>query len=501
MLDHISYLQKMNTTDLSENISIILSKYKYFDVCRAIFCLNSWRYNRSHFLFCVDLNRALKLSNRNGLKGIRNYFEFIELYKELIKFCNCELDDPIIPDVGEIKVNFQGKFYPVIMGTGHDFVFPFLQSLDVLAEQLHATNEIKEVLDYVDLFVERYGKTEQYDEEKYDLTKFQLPPENYFLQCLEYYKEEEFEEGSFLKILGDEESNIDTSHFIRVNKNIYLPIFNSSIIVDAVHYIISSKNLNNEERERIANLILFNALLKNYGIIDEYNKVLAIAGIVCDLHDKKILDGKLFDFILIGEKSVILFLNENRNDNKLGTYIAKAKEFLKKGTLIFAEFLSEGKVKIVEQYNIKNIEIVVFNNDISICDYGMLQYEDKYVVDFLYDVISMIFQSSSVDELCDYLRFELDPSLGIECMNSFGGMSLRFEAWKTNKYELMEKASKNNAVYAIETYLLEKNIFERFINYTRWYPFDSSNKLFENPFIWTDNEKKVIVLFYFRISL
>ena len=44
--------------ELSKRIVAIFDEYNYFDLCRAVFCINSWRYTRPHsYLFLLYPNK------------------------------------------------------------------------------------------------------------------------------------------------------------------------------------------------------------------------------------------------------------------------------------------------------------------------------------------------------------------------------------------------------------------------------------------------------------
>ena len=42
--------------DLSKRMVAIFDEYDYFDLCRAVFCINSWRYTRPHLCLYLTLN-------------------------------------------------------------------------------------------------------------------------------------------------------------------------------------------------------------------------------------------------------------------------------------------------------------------------------------------------------------------------------------------------------------------------------------------------------------
>ena len=121
--------------DLSKHIVAVFDEYDYFDLCRAVFCINSWRYTRPHLCLYITLNYSLTVCNKKGNKNLKTYEEFMAFCNNLFKVYDTIYDDAIIPDFGEIKISYNEHFYPVLMGTGHDLVFPFLHSIDLLARK------------------------------------------------------------------------------------------------------------------------------------------------------------------------------------------------------------------------------------------------------------------------------------------------------------------------------------------------------------------------------
>lgn len=59
--------------------------------------------------------------------------EFFQLLYPILK--TTPYDDPVLPDFGEIKLNYRSKYYSVITGTGHTApIFSALQFLEKISE-------------------------------------------------------------------------------------------------------------------------------------------------------------------------------------------------------------------------------------------------------------------------------------------------------------------------------------------------------------------------------
>ena len=131
--EELKLVQSLIDLDMGKKLINVLSKYKFFDLCRAIFCFNSWRYTRPHLQFYLTLNYVLCNIEQNGKCEIQTYSEFEKFIDEISPYYDGTFDDEIIPDFGEIKIPFNKVNYSVIVGTGYDLFFPFLVSVEALS--------------------------------------------------------------------------------------------------------------------------------------------------------------------------------------------------------------------------------------------------------------------------------------------------------------------------------------------------------------------------------
>lgn len=204
---------------LSDELAINFSEYNYFDLCRAIFCINAWRYNRAHLEFYLSLNYALKICNRDGTKTIESYGEFCGFFENLKSKLNSLYDDEVTPDFGDVKISFDDEFFPVFLGTCHGFVFPFMQSLYVLSKSLGIVDQMKCVLLYVKNMVQHLEGTNLYEGPK-DLFTLHKPTEAFFNACKDWYIIRNLEVDSELYFLSNvEREKIDETHFILDREN------------------------------------------------------------------------------------------------------------------------------------------------------------------------------------------------------------------------------------------------------------------------------------------
>ena len=162
----------------------ILSEYSFFDLCRAVFCINSWRYNRPNLSFYLALNYVLSKIDRTGTRPIQTYKQFMSFYDSIMEYNNSTLNDPIIPDFGEIKVVFNGTFYPILIGNGYNHAYPLMKCLDTNISAINKEKEMEDVLSYVLEMVDALQNIEPFDSNKYQYNELSCPSENYFCAIL-----------------------------------------------------------------------------------------------------------------------------------------------------------------------------------------------------------------------------------------------------------------------------------------------------------------------------
>ena len=98
----------------------ILCQYDFLSALTAAFSITSWRKNRGAQESCLALNSAMVENTEWGRKTIftpNDLEEFFQLLYPILK--TTPYDDPVLPDFGEIKLNYRSKYYSVITGTGH----------------------------------------------------------------------------------------------------------------------------------------------------------------------------------------------------------------------------------------------------------------------------------------------------------------------------------------------------------------------------------------------
>ena len=377
--------------DLSKRIVAIFDEYDYFDLCRAVFCINSWRYTRPHLCLYITLNYSLTVCNKKGNKTLKTYEEFVAFCDNLFKEYNTVYDDAIIPDFGEIKISYNEHFYPVLMGTGHDFVFPFLHSIDLLARKSKQSQNFEEVLIYVDEIINQLGGEQPYASGKYKVHELSIPSESFFVKVSNFYQIITLSEESILGELSfDKTFDIDISHFIKNKNDEYYPLFNPSIIVDYFNQTIKKAFDTIEAKQEATDFLVYDALKSNFDISPEAKFVLCNIGVVEDEENKKILEEKLVQFAVFDEKSVLIFINEESiKDWNVEKYEKEVKNLLKDKKLKIIQFLED--VRLYDFSDRDNVEIIIYDSNICLGQMFKFSEKGKLLRNYIYDIISIIY--------------------------------------------------------------------------------------------------------------
>ena len=77
-----------------------------------------------------------------------------------------------------------------------------------------------------------------------------------------------------------EQKDITTSHFLIENKKILVPLFNSSIIIDAYNMIMSNIPDLETKRIQIADRVVYSRLCSNFDISPQSPRILFSVGVV-----------------------------------------------------------------------------------------------------------------------------------------------------------------------------------------------------------------------------
>ena len=472
--------QTLYDKKLAGTLAPIFSTYNYFDLCRAVFCINAWRSNKVQLQFGLTLNYALTVCERKGEKRLQTYSEFTQFFNKIKQFFVDTNYDNILPDFGDIKVAYNEKFYPVFLGTGHNFVFPMMQSMYPIARKFDFVSQLEEVLVYVQDMVRALGVANPYDENS-SLTQLHLPKKSFFDACKKWYRVRKLSNSSVLNGLTNEKkSEIEEAHFVVVKNGTYA-LFNAGIIVDAFQLLFLNCNLTKTQVCEAANLAMYDALQSNIVLNPDSKNLMLNVGVVEDLPTQKIAQQLLFNFAIVGERSLVLLLNEDniekRDIKKLEKQI---NSLVKNKQLKIAEFTDSNRVNVYDFSPIENAVVVVYDNHLML-DYAMKAFERNEAIHyFVYDIIALLYRTRHVKDVCEFFTKLYSGQI----INfDFWGIAGLYEAWLKQNKEFSQGAVEINAVYA-GVYVLEWSLFEEYRTLAAWYPFEKYTYTFDNPCRW-----------------
>lgn len=483
--------QSLVDVKLGNKLIKILKKYRFFDLCRAVFCFNSWRYTRPHLQFYLTLNYVLCNIKYDGQCKIETYDEFKNFVDEISPYYNGTFDDEIIPDFGEIKIPFNKVNYSVIVGTGHGLLFPFLVSIEALSNALNITTEMKEVLSYVDNMCKIYGCVEEYSSDSYEAQKIIIPTEKYFNQCVSNYNYFCLNDNSFLlDLLFDNKKSVERSHFLQ-SANGFLPLFNPSMIVDAFDILCDKNKYSNKEREFACNSVIYDSLVKNFDSNPNSEDILFNAFVVKNLENKITYNEVPFDFIILHNNSALFLLNEAKcKHQNFSKNIGEIKKLMDEKSIKVIEPLSNNKCKLYDLSNIENFEIIVYDNSMQLSDKIYLSSRHNLLQLNLYDLISIVYEANNITDIINFSKYLSNNRNNAMMSFITSGISGIFFVWMKRNEEIIQGAY-DVCNFMTDVYILEWDIFEKYINLSKWYPINNYNEMFCNPFAWIIDEEKL----------
>jgi len=127
----------------------ITNEYQFYDLVKAIYCINLCINNRSVLESCLALNACLIEYEEKGVQKIETFDEFKSFFDKIYDVMKPGMaDDYTVEDFGEVRIRYNDKFYRVIIGTGHNNVFACLNFLPILARKTSHEEELSLALEY-----------------------------------------------------------------------------------------------------------------------------------------------------------------------------------------------------------------------------------------------------------------------------------------------------------------------------------------------------------------
>ncbi len=461
--------------DKAEKLISILEEYSFEDLVRSIFCINSWVVNKSALCNAFALNKALTKIEIFGTKKIDTYDDFKEFFIRIKTFLQINsMDDDICGDFGEVKLNFNDKFYSVIIGTGHSCVFGALHFLPLIAKNLNLEYILENVLEYNNFIINTLSDVNKSPYSDKNI-RFELPLENFFERVKSLFNEDRF----FLvnKTIVEEFSkgDITRKHFFFYKKKVY-PLYNTSILVDLYSYFLS-KATNKQIRDSVEHTIAY----KVNNIFNSQNKdKFPICPIFCCAVDgNKGVSKHMITFVAETKKQIILVINESAYDDKsvLLEELKTIEKLHSQDKLSIITALVKGKgLKISIN---KELQIVLYNESTDINKDIKMRLSDKYWCCTALDLVELSCFIKDVDELGEFISWDIQKKE--KTIHISDGKLSDFFLWKKREKKLSHGAYDYDFVYTHDDCKNEM-ILEYYKENLSQYPFYLEDTMFKEPF-------------------
>lgn len=467
----------------SVTILPVIACYKFEDVCRAIFCVNSWHQNRSAQGCTISLNAALISAETFGKNPITTYENFEAFFEELEKLNLVSAhEDYVIPIMGHTRLCFRGRWWPALYGCGLIHEYSRLCFADSICSKTGKEDEFESLLGYTGSMITVLDGGGWDGEEISDID-LSLPPESHWDNTTRWFEESPYAQLSsdIVEVLGNRDKPIENIHLL-VHEDIIYPLFNPSILTDYLGFcceLLDTKTLTDEIDTYIAlnaDLIYTSTVSDRVGLFlwprfklaDEYIEncpaafmLFNDAGCLTIFYDLYYGDGNL--------KALRKSLVKNSSEMRAFESFKRKKGY---------RGLSFGS------RSIKSVNLVAFVNDVAPLTMPSFV-ETSKVADATcgaLDLISIIHASSSVEEINAYFT-HLRKSKG-EVITLMSGMFPHFWSWKESDRNILSGAEDANNCVSIFSDYNDNDLYycEFFNGDARHYPFINGSYPFGSPF-------------------
>lgn len=493
-----------NFFGLEENIDKIIDvfdKYNFYDVMRAVYCINLYIHNRSALTTQMRLNLALTLCKKTGTLKINNYNEFSKFFKEIKLYTNIGIfDDLILEDFGEIKFKYNSKTYCTIIGTGYNAVYAQLYFLEPLAHITKMSSSVEKIIKYNSDNINYFKEVNASDGDA--RKRFILPPCKLFTKVKRYFKEIDFLENKELFEIVDGKSDcIEDKYFIIFDSK-YFPLYNTAILINLFNKLYS--DLSDDEKNMVVENGIYSSL-HDLSILDQGDTPQLYFPI--KQHNKMSdVNVNPYSFLGITSKgSTIIAINKSRykTDKELNDDIER---------LINASINNQLELVELRKRNAKgflgltinsksNLKFIIYDNYVNLYEPNTILGEKRKnnaLECNALDLIYLLTFSDGLDEIEDYIDYndqnEFDQIIG------YGGDSSRFFTWKSMSHMIAKGAIKFGMI-SMDLNTTDGYVLDYFKNIINDFPWECSNKfLFEKPFSWII-EKRSNNMFFYRNKL
>lgn len=374
--------------------------------------------------------------------------EFFQLLYPILK--TTPYDDPVLPDFGEIKLNYRSKYYSVITGTGHTApIFSALQFLEKISESACMDAYTDSLLCYSDYCIDFLKAKNTPINEDFSLhPQFESPTFDYYENVKDFMTEEKWTGlgTPLLSMLAAESNEIVRSHFFSYNDH-YYPLFNPSLVIDYQTKILLTRP--DRELHSIVISSLADKLASIYDSHDIKTDYTIRKPLLLD-NKQPLLDNKK-SFAYLEDSNLIVFLdcgNEHRIEEEISAiYKAHTEDGL---SIVDLEARIPGKG--YKAYHVDKeckLSIICFDEHINVDQPRIVLRgrEEKRIYTAI-DLMYMLMFSSEVSQIAE---FDSDEKNSESQVLSWGGASDYFTVFLSEKGFISKGAieySNNDYIYS-----------------------------------------------------
>ncbi|WP_320986474.1 hypothetical protein, partial [Hungatella effluvii] len=463
----------------------ITNEYQFYDLVKAIYCINLCINNRSVLESCLALNACLIEYEEKGSQRIETFDEFKSFFCKIYDVMKPGMtDDYTVEDFGEVRIRYNDKFYRVIIGTGHNNVFACLNFLPTLARKISHEEELSLALEYsagvLDYFIEE-NKNDGIVEKR-----FVLPQKELFYKVQRFFKEEckKYNILELDSLIKNDKATIEKSHFVCREDNIY-PLYNVSLLIDL--YDIWENEIDFKEKISIANIGIIDRIYSLFET-DRSNGCLMFAPAMIFPNQKYDSTQRTYTFIAKASHGVVVAINADEyEEGQLEEEIVYIEEYHKSGTLQIAEIYNRFEKNGLRGLHIPAdvpIEYLIYNSFMNpnqmYMSLGEVGKKEGKTCTAL-DVIYYLNFADDADELFEYLSYckerDYESSFG------FGSDAALYFTWRNQGRYIAKGAIVFNMLdvgYDTEN----EAVVDYFKEELKDYPFHIKDYLFREPFSW-----------------
>lgn len=472
----------MGLAEKMNSIMPILSQYDFSTALTAVFSITSWRYNRGAQESCLALNLALTEIKNWGSKTIATASELVQLFDSLYQYLQISpFDDPVLPDFGEVKLNYRDRYYSVITGTGHTApVFAMYQFLERISEVTGMDPLTTELLEYNDNVINLLTKENAPIDTSFDSdARFDPPAFEYYKKVDAFLKSRKWDElnNNLIELLSIENNDVIRSHFFKYTDIIY-PLFNPSLIADYQIHLLDL--LEEIDVHVITTSVLANKLYSIYNAQDVPANHVFRNCILVENQTPLLKRGQ--GFVFLGHNSVVVFVDCNYQED-IDQTIKSIQEAKESNALSVVDLDDKQDGLGYRAYNVsdsKKLSVIAFDEYLNIDeDKPVLGEQNKKMVYPAIDLMYMIMISSEIDQI---VKFDERERTSNSLVISWG-VSDFYTTFMCENGLISKGAIEYNQIYC-ELETSAAYILSRYMELSLVFPFHIPSTIFPNPEHW-----------------